>query len=232
MGVYFVLYAFAGFFCIEERFAAVGLLVEEAENLKNKKQLIKLPAFISDCKTTAFSEHARAVLDQAKANPKEKLRLSLQMIDYIFSKSPNLKLQQYRVPLAKGLNLAAETNLMYLFNHYRHIYELYYWPVYLQAPYILPNYFANLFCGIFPLLPSQDMLQNYFTMAVSFTVLETFLVGLSAYYKETFSIQHIINVLQTFDHTRVSMKALPRNILEQAPDFSIYTFLSLIKPIG
>lgn len=220
------------FFCLEEKFAAIGLLLEETVELMNKKQLTKLPQIIADCKTADLSGIVRSMLEEINAKPKERLRISLQMIDYLFLSFSYPYLQQCKKMVAEGLNLEAEINLTQLLKHYKQMSEIYYQPVYRQAPYILSNYFANLFLmEIFPLKPGQNLRQNYLTVVMLWLTIETILVGLAAYYKESFSVQHIIKVLRALDHTRVSMKALPQKILDEISDDSLRMSLSILKPI-
>lgn len=118
------------FFCLEEKFAAIGLLLEETVELMNKKQLTKLPQIIADCKTADLSGIVRSMLEEINAKPKERLRISLQMIDYLFLSFSYPYLQQCKKMVAEGLNLEAEINLTQLLKHYKQMSEIYYQPVY------------------------------------------------------------------------------------------------------
>ncbi|MEF3311408.1 flagellin lysine-N-methylase [Paenibacillus sp. GYB004] len=85
---------------------------------------------------------------------------------------------------------------------YQDAYVNFYLPFMKDHEYILENYLVNyVFKNTFPLSGSKDLFEEYVRMVVHFALIKMNLIGMARYYKEEFSIDHVILLIQSFSKT-------------------------------
>lgn len=79
--------------------------------------------------------------------------------------------------------------------------ESYYLPVMADREYILENYLVNyVFKNTFP-FRGQGVFADYVMLATHYAIIKMMLIGLAGYYKDTFSLEHIIQLVYSFSRT-------------------------------
>lgn len=103
----------------------------------------------------------------------------------------------------------------------------YYQPFMQARPYILENYLVNyVFRTRFPYGVdadgnANDAMTEYLVMGLLYGVIKGLLIGMAGQYKETFSEEHVVKLIQSFGKA-----------FEQCPQFSASEYLGLANPGG
>jgi lysine-N-methylase len=113
---------------------------------------------------------------------------------------------------SRGLGHSPGATMATLLNGYAEAHKLYYQPLFEQHPHILENLLLNIvFRSLFPygqksgaLNTGPTMAREFELMACQFALFKGLLIGVSGFYREAFSIDHVIRTIQSaskhFEH--------------------------------
>lgn len=101
--------------------------------------------------------------------------------------------------------------------------ENHYLPFMAEHEYILENYLVNyVFQSLFPAKPNDSLFENYLTLVVNYTSIRMYLVGMAGALKEDFSVNHALQLIQTFvkavEHSSILLKAMRDYFKERGLD--------------
>ncbi|MNJ65809.1 hypothetical protein D3C77_618480 [compost metagenome] len=68
-----------------------------------------------------------------------------------------------------------------------------------QHEYVLENYLVNyVYAYLFPLGNGNEVFEEYIMMVIHYAMIKMHLIGMAGYYKESFSLDHVIKLIQSF----------------------------------
>ncbi|WP_316675294.1 flagellin lysine-N-methylase [uncultured Tolumonas sp.] len=114
--------------------------------------------------------------------------------------------REYVNKFEQGLYLTGD----YLFQNsvveYKNAYFKYYSPLMIEHDYVFENYIVNhMLKEIFPhvshsngLTANYSIYDKYILLVLQVAMTKSLLIGISGYYNEKFSIEHVVNVIQVF----------------------------------
>jgi len=99
----------------------------------------------------------------------------------------------------QGLSNESDSEGALLLENYRIAYSNYYAPFIDKHGYILENYLVNyVFRTLFPVSNEKDALQSYVTLVINYSIIKTYLIGMSGSLKEKFDTDHVLQLVQSF----------------------------------
>jgi lysine-N-methylase len=85
---------------------------------------------------------------------------------------------------------------------YSHACEKYYEPFMTTHEHILENLLVNfVFRTLFPFNGANQPFNNYVRLAVYYSLVRTFLIGIAGFHKEKFATEHVLKLVQSFAKT-------------------------------
>jgi len=97
---------------------------------------------------------------------------------------------------------------------YREAYEQYYAPFMAQHEYMLENYWVIFaYRELFPRV-NDHPLRDYVLATSHYALIRFHLIGLAAYYKESFNIKHVLDMIQTYSKTIEHSPQHSRNMIQ------------------
>jgi lysine-N-methylase len=127
---------------------------------------------------------------------------------------------------SRGIGYLAKDDEESLAQRYEEAAVKYYQTFMDQHAYIMENYLVNyVFKELFPVQGQKHIFDNYVLLVVHFSLIKMLLTGMAAFYKNEFSIDHVIKVFQSFskeiEHNKAYLVAviefLEKNQLNTMP---------------
>lgn len=116
---------------------------------------------------------------------------------------------------SKGIGYSAKDGEEQLAQRYEEAVVKYYQPFMEQHEYIMENYLVNyVFKELFPVQGQKHIFDNYVLLVVHFAMIKMLLIGMAAFYKSEFSMDHVIKVFQSFSKEIEHNKAYLAAVIE------------------
>lgn len=101
-----------------------------------------------------------------------------------------------------GISFTQDAPFKGIINNYRTAYDNYYEPFIVKHEYILENYLVNyVYKNLFPYSQGKRIFGSYVMLIIHYALIKMHLVGIAGFYKENFSIDHVIKLIQSFVKT-------------------------------
>lgn len=98
-----------------------------------------------------------------------------------------------------GIKYNGNISLDELANNYNKAYNDYYSKLMLKYEYILENFLVNqIFLRVFPFSKGFNIYDNYVLLTIEYSLIKMHLIGMSGFYKETFNVDLVIKLIQSF----------------------------------
>lgn len=165
---------------------------------------------------------------EEKVNPAAQLALTLELIvaRLTLDANPRRFLECY-AQFMQGIEWTSKSSIEELGVRYADAYSKYYVPLMSSREYILENYLVNyVHRTLFPVgLPegnrriqnervSSPAMAQFMLMAAGYGIVRTLLIGLAAFHKTEFSIEHVIKAVQSCSKTFEHSATYPGKVVE------------------
>jgi lysine-N-methylase len=180
-------------------------------------------------------------LGQLQAQPTAQLEIVVELIvDRIGSDFTGLRFRECYQEFMSGLHWTGDSTMEDLGARYAAAHAEYYAPFMSRHEYMLEHYLVNYVHGrLFPFGP-QETTQNlgvqhvissitkqYVLMAIYYAVIKTGLIGVAAFHKTAFGVDHVLKMIQSSAKTFEHSVAFPERALKILSSHNMQNCLSM-----
>lgn len=99
----------------------------------------------------------------------------------------------------QGIKYNGDMSLNGLAENYNKAYEDYYSKFMSKYDYILENFLVNqIFTRLFPFVENNNIYDSYVFLNIEYSLIKMHLIGMSGFYKESFNIDKVMKLIQSF----------------------------------
>ncbi|MED4754664.1 flagellin lysine-N-methylase [Brevibacillus choshinensis] len=195
-------------YTISDRLIILGIFFENIMGLVNEKNESEIPHLIANYESLITQG---ALNDSLKEVPTEwtpQVKLLTQLIDIrVILGIRNQRYLDCHKALTMGIGFAEENTIDEITLRYQLAYRNYYEPFMEKNDFVLENYLVNhVYKNLFPLGSGIDCMEDYIKLIVHYSLIKMHLVGMAAYHKENFHLDHVIlciqSIAKTIEHNR------------------------------
>jgi len=189
------------------RLFLLGTLCCALDAIKTEEQEKMVPGIIKDYWEIISTGALRSELEGLQANPATQVDVVLRLIDQRIRAGENReRFLECWQDFQEGIGYSQESAPASDIQHFVEAEEKFCRPFFAQHPFILENYLLNyVFRNLFPFgreasahHVSQSILGEYMLMITQFTLVKGLLIGTAGRYRENFSTEHVVKVIQSF----------------------------------
>jgi lysine-N-methylase len=168
---------------------------------------------LSDSARTLVLERLRPAMDGIEAQPDQQLQLLMELLRLRISQPPvSTRFIECVQDFERGLGCATAESEQQILAAYAEGYQRWYLPLMQRHPQILENYLANyVFKNHYPFgrprhtpLAPADMLDaqsEHLLLCAHAALAQMLLIGMARHYGDTFSVAHVIKLMQSLART-------------------------------
>jgi lysine-N-methylase len=186
-----------------DRVLLLGLFLRALQELVDQGTVVEtrqlIASYTANIERGAYREHLAELRSQSSV-PVALLR---QIEDRgLLSGSIAPRYLECLLEYSAGIGHRDEATIEDVARTYAEACEKYYEPFMKTHEYILENLLVNfVFRGLFPFSGSNQPFNNYVLLAVYYSLIRTFLIGMAGFHKERFSTEHVLKLIQSFAKT-------------------------------
>ncbi len=207
-----------------ERLFMLGMFSQRLAALSLKNQTKMIPTALADFAGMVKHMRLQSVMDSVPAQTTAQLSAVIEVVHRIQTKKVvSARTLECLRDFISGVRYDASLPIDAMAPAYAEAYERYYKPFFDQHPFILENYLSNyLLRTQFPLGPvpagePQTPLTAFFLMCLQFAVIKGLLIGMAGHYREAFSTDHVVKLIQCFskqvEHSADLLDGLNKNLI-------------------
>jgi len=211
-----------------KRLLILGLFCDKLQEMAAGAGEAGIPALVQAYRDAVSAGLFEDTVNQLPARPAVLLETVAELILFrITSDFTNRKFLASYQEFMDGLEWGADSTMEQLASRYSAASAQYYTPFLSRHPHILEHYLVNyVYRGLFPFGPQESTyglrVQNirrsihteFMLMAAYFAMVQTLLVGLAGFHKESFGTEHVIRVIYTFTRTFEHSLAFPARLMQ------------------
>ncbi|MFD2671986.1 flagellin lysine-N-methylase [Marinicrinis sediminis] len=187
-------------YSIEDRLIMLGVFLQNIVAQADQHGHKIVPGFIEQCKGILDRGDLKDALGEVDKNCEFQIRLVLPLIvERIKYGVSSVRYAQCVEDCFNGIGYNGSNEAMELEQRYVQAKSQYYDSFIPEHEYVLENYLVNyMFRTMFPLNHHEDVMDVYLKMVVHFMLVKLHMVGMSAHYKQFFSEEHLVKLIQSF----------------------------------
>lgn len=168
---------------------------------------------LADFSAAVAGGSLRAQMETIPADPALQLEMVMELVRLrVDAVRGSPRLHAFLQAFIKGIAVETEPNPQAQAANYAAAHDRYYAPFFLKHPHILENYLVNaILSGLYPFglkLYEPDGMQEpgreFAMLAAQFALIKGLLIGVAGWYREAFSIEHVVQTVQVaskhFEH--------------------------------
>lgn len=180
------------------RLVILGLFMEEASAFEQEGDAEECRQLIQKFESLMETQEFEQLLSSISCDRQKRLRFGLGCMEILKGHLRNKDfVVEYFLAFEKGLALEKDMPILELLARYDTARQNFYKPFLREYPYVIEKFFCNLiFQELYPFMKNKSLQTNFLYLTAVFEVLDLFLTGMSAYYKEDFKVEQVIGVMQ------------------------------------
>lgn len=201
-----------------ERLVILGSFYHAIQECIENKQLHEIPEYIEEYTKGVEKGAFDKELQDIPSNEQIQLTLLAQLLSIKRNSSGFQKrfIEQY-LAFYKGVCPTEDIDITTeaILTQYRTNFTHYYAPFMEKHEYILENYLVNyIFKNLFPYDKDSNLFGSFMMLIIHYTLLRILLIGISGYYKDTFSADHVVKLISSFAKTVEHNNSFLKEIME------------------
>jgi len=193
-------------YALWQRLFLLGMFSKRLNEIIENQQVVLLPQLLRDHAQIASEGRLRAALEGIPVQASVQLKMLMEVVKgYLAYCGPNMsRIWECLQDFLHGTRYQSGIDLETHTSYYLEAYNRYYVPFTQRHPYLLENYLVNhIFKTRFPFGPKSgnqwDNPENEFVMmCLEFSIIKGLLIGMAGHYRETFSTEHAVKLIQAF----------------------------------
>ncbi|MDF2652671.1 MAG: lysine-N-methylase [Paenibacillus sp.] len=190
-------------YSIADRLVILGFFYQKLAEIVREDQIDSIEQTIANYMTFVEDGSFKAALSEIPSNTAIQMELLKELADERFFAGIN-STRYYNCfsVFLSGIEYTLTDPIEDIAKRYQDAYANFYSPFMKDHEYILENYLVNyVYKNMFPLSGSKDVFEEYIRMVLHFALIKMNLIGMARYYKEYFSVEQVIVLIQSFSKT-------------------------------
>lgn len=190
-------------YTITDRILMLGLFYQNVQETIDNGIISTIPQLIEDYRTLVRTDTLRDALANIPIESTAQVQLLTELISLrIHIGTENQRYLDIFNTFLKGLSYEDGYTLEQTNHNYQVAYNSYYRPFIANHSYILENYLVNyIYKYTFPFYGQYNVFENYVSLALQYSLIKMHLIGISGFYKENLTVDHVITLIQSFSKT-------------------------------
>ncbi|AWX58586.1 lysine-N-methylase [Brevibacillus brevis] len=190
-------------YTITDRILMLGLFYQNVQETIDNGIISTIPQLIEDYRTLVRTNTLRDALANIPIESTAQVQLLTELISLrIHIGTENQRYLDIFNTFLKGLSYEDGYTLEQTNHNYQVAYNSYYRPFIANHSYILENYLVNyIYKYTFPFYGQYNVFENYVSLALQYSLIKMHLIGISGFYKENLTVDHVITLIQSFSKT-------------------------------
>ena len=187
-------------YALTDRVLMLGLFYQSLQDLIDAGEVSATPQLIENYRTLIANGLLREAIQQIPAETIAQIKLLKELVDVRM----HIGIEHKRYldclqTFLTGISFEKGDGIEKVAARYQHVFAAYYDPFMRAHSHILENYLVNyIFKNTFPFHGSFQVLDNYFSLALQYSLIKMHLIGMAGFYREKFSVDHVIALIQSF----------------------------------
>jgi len=195
-----------------QRLFLLGMFCKRLGDVVGAQDFGRTPKLLRDYAEIASSGKLRAEMDGIPVRTTAQVQMVVQVaFGYLRQQKAELcRIQECWQDFLDGVGYESDSGLENCTHRYGDAYRQYYEPFMQEHPYLLENYLINyIFRVMFPFGQDPEKAferpqHEFLLMCLEFAVLKGLLIGMAGHYREAFSQEHVVKLVQSlaksFEH--------------------------------
>ncbi|WP_424767737.1 flagellin lysine-N-methylase [Paenibacillus sp. sgz302251] len=188
-------------FSLNQRILFLGMFLSHLKERLETEDPKNIPLFISSFERDIQDGSIVHRLPQFPRSSGKRLQILRKLIDMrLFAGVKDQRYLQCLLEALDGIRFTGESLTEETLELYCQFNQSLFAPFMLQHGYILENFLVNyVFKNLFP--SKRDMFEEYVLLVLHFSLIKLHLIGMMGYHKTSFSIDHVVKVIQSYSRT-------------------------------
>jgi lysine-N-methylase len=197
-----------------QRLVILGLFCQKISALVGEGKAHDIPRVIDTYSQRVVSGSYKGELETIDSNVMIQVGIIIQFINgRVGLGITNRRFWECYEEFLQGIQYKEQASPEEIAEYYSQVWMNYYQPFMAEHEYILENYLVNrVFLDLFPLGNNRHIFDNYVMLIVQYAMIKLLLVGSAGFYKEDFSLEHVLKVIQSFsrviEHDKVYLSSV------------------------
>lgn len=186
-----------------QRLFILGLFCKNLDEMIDNGKVHEIPNLIGIYQNRMDNDVYRGEFDSIPAQFTIQMELMKELVDERVAKGvASKRFIECLAEFVLGIQYTSRSNVEEIGVRYAQAQEKYYLPFMQQHEYILENYLVNyVFKNMFPVSGNKHVFDNFVILAVHYSIIKMFLIGMAGFHKENFGTEHVLKLIQAFSKT-------------------------------
>lgn len=214
-----------------ERLVILGVFYHTIQECIENGQLSEIPGYIEEYKRGVEYGIFDKVLHDIPSNEEIQLTLLTQLLSIKHNIGGYQKrFVEYYLAFHEGLFPEEEDiSPKKILAKFRANFEQYYDPFMESHEYLLEHYLVNhVFMNLFPYDKDDELFGAFMLLIIHYSLIRILLIGLSGYYKDRFSSDHVVQLISSFAKTVEHNGTFLKEVMEYTKENGYHTLSSLM----
>jgi lysine-N-methylase len=190
-------------FPLTYRLILLGMFYKKVHEYEEEQRINELPDLIASYSRMIAEGSFIESFTKIPTRVEVQLRILKQLVDY--RQATVISSKRYLECLSaflQGIEYKPEDSLDTVTERYQTAYQKYYEPFMIQHEYVLENYLVNyVYKNVFPISLDRNVFEEYVVLVLHYGLIKMHLIGMAGFYKEEFSLDHVVKLIQSFGRT-------------------------------
>ncbi|MFK7694750.1 flagellin lysine-N-methylase [Paenibacillus sp. HJGM_3] len=190
-------------YSVQDRFIIIGLFYKKLQDMLDTDPSTNPSQMIAMFTNLIEAGDLRQQLSEIPVQYAIQMELLKELADQRFNQFINSK--RYMECFAEflhGLGYTSKATVEEIAETYEYAFKQYYEPLMNQHEYIIENYLVNyVYKTVFPVRRTDSIFDEFVYMVLHYSLIKLHLIGMAAYHKESFNIDHVVKLIQSFGRT-------------------------------
>lgn len=187
-------------YSLTDRLLLLGLFMQNVQDCMSNGTIGNIPPLIEHYRQMVQDGSLRASLNQIPVEVHAQIQLlkELMALRLHIGTDNNRYLDCFQLFL-EGISYKEGSSIEQIAENYQSAYTSYYKPFMENHSYILENYIVNnIYKSTFPFYGGVNVMDNFYTLSLHYSLIKMHLIGLSGYHKENLNVDHLLTLMQSF----------------------------------
>jgi lysine-N-methylase len=185
-----------------ERLVLLGMFFRSVQELVDAGNAAGIPELVAEYTANVTRGAYRDSLDLLPARNPVHMFLIRQVVDTsLLPRNVSRRYLECLGEFSSGIGYGPDAPPEEVVRRFSEACEKYYEPFMTDHEYILEHFLVNaVFKNLFP-FNRDGLFENYVKLAVLYALARTYLIGIAAFHRDAFGVDHIIKLIQSFSKT-------------------------------
>lgn len=191
-------------FSLNDRLIMLGMFYKKVQEYVEAKNTNQIPELIDSYNKLIAEGAFTESFAKLPARVDVQLHILKQLIDFRLTSSAvnSIRYKECFEDFLQGIHYQPGDTLEVVTEHYQKAYKEHYEPFMHKHEYVMENYLVNyVFKNAFPLGKDKNAFEEFVMLVLHYGLIKMHLIGMTGYYKQEFSLDHVVKLIQSFART-------------------------------